>query len=106
MAFASIGVLAALRGGSGQAVQGLFPLLFVLFFLSSMALPRNLIQEDWFRTIATYNPLSYLIEAPRSLLIEGWNAEALAYGFGIAVGVLLFVMILVPSALEKRLTRT
>ena len=39
----------ALRTGSGEAVQGLFPLLFVLLFLSSMALPRNLIEIDWFR---------------------------------------------------------
>ena len=34
----------ALRTGTGEAVQGMFPLLFVLLFLSSMALPRNLIE--------------------------------------------------------------
>ena len=65
------------RTGSGEAVQGLFPLFFVFLFLSSMALPRNLIQTDWFREVATYNPVSYLIEAIRSLLITGWDAKAL-----------------------------
>ncbi len=35
-------------------VQGFFPLFFVLLFLSSAFFPRNLIEQDWFRTIATY----------------------------------------------------
>jgi ABC-2 type transport system permease protein len=105
LAFAAIGVLAALRGGTGQAVQGLFPILFVLFFLSSMALPRNLIEKEWFQTIADYNPMSYFIEAPRSLLITGWDAEALALGGGIAAAVLLAAMAAVPGQLKKRLAR-
>jgi ABC-2 type transport system permease protein len=71
--FGSVGLFAALRTGSGEAVQGLFPVFFVFLFLSSMSLPRNLIQTDWFREIATYNPISYLLEAIRSLLIKGWD---------------------------------
>ena len=55
-----------------------------LLFLSSMVMPRNLIREIWFEKIATYNPMSYLVEAPRSLLITGWDGEALALGCGIA----------------------
>ena len=50
-------------------MQGIFPLFFVFLFLSSMSLPRDLIEQDWFRTIATYNPVSYLIEGLRSLII-------------------------------------
>ena len=61
-------------------MQGLFPLFFVFLFLSSMNLPRNLIEHDWFRTIATLNPVSYLIEGFRSLFISGWDGEALALG--------------------------
>ena len=57
-----------------------------------MVMPRNLIQEDWFRTVATYNPVSYLVEAARSLLISGWDGEALALGFGLAVLVAIVAM--------------
>src|SRR5205814_4641895 len=71
--FGSVGLFAALRTGSGEAVQSLFPVFFVFLFLSSMSLPRNLIQTDWFREVATYNPVSYLIEAIRSLLVKGWD---------------------------------
>ena len=76
VAFGSIGLFAALRTGSGEAVQSLFPVFFVFLFLSSMALPLELIQTDWFRAIATVNPVSYLLQAFRSLLIEGWELGA------------------------------
>jgi ABC-2 type transport system permease protein len=77
LAFASFGAFIGLRTGSGQAVQGFFPLFFVLLFLSSANLPRDLMEQDWFRTIATYNPVSYLVEGVRSLIITGWDASAL-----------------------------
>ena len=62
----------------------MFPLFFVFLFLSSSSLPRNLIEQDWFRTIATYNPVSYLFEGLRSPVLFGWQAKALALGFGFA----------------------
>ncbi len=77
LAFASFGAFIGLRTGSGQAVQGFFPLFFVLLFLSSANLPRELMEQDWFRTVATYNPVSYLVEGVRSLIITGWDASAL-----------------------------
>jgi ABC-2 type transport system permease protein len=104
--FGAIGLFAALRTGSGEAIQGLFPVFFVTLFLSSMNLPRNLIQTDWFREIATYNPVSYLIEAVRSLLIKGWDGEALALGFGIAAVIGVVAMAAASAALRTRLVRT
>jgi ABC-2 type transport system permease protein len=47
LAFASLGAFIGLRTGSGEAVQGAFPLFFVFLFLSSSSLPRNLIEHDW-----------------------------------------------------------
>ena len=104
--FGSVGLFAALRTGSGEAVQGLFPVFFVFLFLSSMSLPRNLIQTDWFREVATYNPVSYLIEAIRSLLVKGWDGEALALGFGVATAVLVLGMLAATAALRTRMVRT
>ena len=80
LAFASLGSFIGLRTGSGEAVQGVFPLFFVFLFLSSSSLPRELIEQDWFRTIATYNPISYLFEGLRSLIIFGWQGKELAHG--------------------------
>ena len=86
IAFGSIGLTLGLRTGNGEAVQGAFPLLFVLLFLSSASLPRDLIANHWFEVITTINPVSYIIEANRSLLIDGWDGEALALGFGVTPG--------------------
>ena len=105
-AFGAIGAFLALRTGSGEAVQGLFPLLFVLLFLSSMNLPRNLIEIEWFRTVATINPVSYLIEGLRSLIISGWDAEALPLAFGIGVGLAAAALAAASLALRGRLART
>jgi ABC-2 type transport system permease protein len=106
LGFGTLGALAALRTGSGEAVQGMFPLFFVLLFLSSNALPRNLIETDWFRTIATYNPVSYLLEAIRSLLITGWDGRALALGFGCAAAIAVVGITLSALALRSRMVRT
>jgi ABC-2 type transport system permease protein len=104
-AFASLGALMALRFGTGEAVQGIFPLLFVTLFLSSSSLPRNLIKADWFRDIATYNPVSYLIEGLRSLVIKGWDAEALALALGFSVAILALALGLSQRAMRTRLAR-
>ncbi len=104
-AFASLGGLLALRFGTGEAVQGIFPLLFVTLFLSSSSLPRNLIKATWFRDVATYNPISYLLEALRSLVIIGWDARALALGFGFAIALLVIALGLSQSAMKTRLAR-
>jgi ABC-2 type transport system permease protein len=104
--FGAIGAFMALRTGSGEAIQGLFPLLFVLLFLSSMNLPRNLIEIGWFRTVATVNPVSYLIEGMRSLFITGWDAQALALAFGLGAAVAAAAIGASAVALRGRLART
>ena len=106
VAFGSIGLFAALRTGSGEAVQSLFPVFFVFLFISAMSLPLELLQTQWFHDIAAANPVTYLLEAFRSLLFEGWDAGALALGFGIAAAVLIIGMFAAASAMKTRLVRT
>jgi ABC-2 type transport system permease protein len=106
LAFGGIGAFVALRAGNGEAVQGVFPLFFAALFLSSMSLPRNLIEIGWFHTVATWNPVSYMLEGIRSLVIEGWDAEALALGFGCAAALAAVALIAAASALRTRMVRT
>ena len=105
-AFGAIGLFVGLRSGSGEAVQGLFPLMFVLLFLSSAVLPRDLIAQDWFQTAATINPVSYLIEGIRSLFLVGWDGEALALAFGISAATFAVALLASGLALRGRMERT
>lgn len=104
--FASAGIWIALRTGSGEAVQSQLPLLFFLLFISSMNLPRNLIEVHWFRIAATINPVSYMIEGMRSLVLDGWDGQALALGFGLSLAFAVLAMGLSSFALRKRMART
>jgi ABC-2 type transport system permease protein len=106
VAFGALGLFAALRSGSGEAVQSLFPVFFVFLFLSSMALPLDLLQTQWFHAIAAANPVSYLLAAFRSLLIEGWELGPILLGFGIALAILALGMYAAAAALKTRLVRT
>lgn len=106
LAFGSIGLIAGMRASTPENVQGLFPVIFVFLFMSSMALPRDLIQTDWFKTIATYNPVSYMIEGIRSLLISGWDGEALALGFGCAATILVIALTAATISIKGRMVRT
>ena len=106
LAFGALGAFAALRTGSGEAVQSLFPVFFVFLFISSMNMPRNLIEATWFRDLATANPVSYLLECVRSLIITGWDAEALALGFGITLALAVVALALSSWALRVRMARS
>ena len=106
LGFGAIGATAALRTGSGEAVQGLFPAFFVFLFLSSMNMPRNLMEIDWFRFVATANPVSYLLEGVRSLIITGWDGQALALGFGVAAALTATALTAAAISLRTRMERT
>jgi ABC-2 type transport system permease protein len=71
-----------------------------------MYLPRPLIEQDWFRTVATYNPVSYLIEGIRSFIVTGWDGEAIALGFGVALAMAALGVFGAAAALRTRLVRT
>jgi ABC-2 type transport system permease protein len=105
LGFGGIGAMLALRTGSVEAVESAFPLFFVSIFMSSINLPRDLIEQDWFRYIATANPISYLVEGLRSLVITGWDAQALLLGFGCAFAIIALSVAGASALLRTRVAR-
>jgi ABC-2 type transport system permease protein len=106
IAFGAIGTVLALRTGSAESIQGVFPLLFAFLFISSMNMPRDLIEVDWFRFAAGINPVSYMLEGIRSLIIEGWDVTALALALGVSVAIAASGLALSARLLPTRLSRT
>ena len=102
VAFGSIGAAIALRSGSASVVQGMFPLVFVILFLSTAFFPEDLLLEPA-QTIAEYNPLSFIVDAVRDPVIFVFTTKDMLKGL---VGLLIiggFGAILVSSALRHRL---
>ena len=102
VAFGSIGAAIALRSGSASVVQGMFPLVFVILFLSTAFFPQDLLLEPA-ASIAQYNPLSFIINAVRDPVVFVITTKDMLKGL---LGLLIiggFGAILVSSALRHRL---
>ena len=102
MAMGGIGASIALRTGSASVVQGLFPFVFVILFLSSAFFPQELMVEPA-KTIATVNPLSFIAEGVRRPIIGGESAGDVAAALAAIAGIGLIALWLARGALRHRL---
>ena len=91
----------ALRTGSSEAVQGSFPLLFVLLFFSSAFFPRQTM-DGIYRQIANLNPVSYLVEGFRSLTIGELTTVAVAQTILIPAAIAVGGLALSLRSLRRR----
>jgi len=100
--FGAIGVLIALRARNASTVQGIFPLVFVILFISSAFFPENLLSAPA-DVLAAYNPLSYVVEGLRAPIVFANDAEALLEGVAAAAGIAIAFTVLSVRALRGRL---
>ena len=102
LAFTGLPYAVALKTGSPAAVNASFVVFFPLFFLSDAVVPKASL-TGWFSTIATYNPITYLLDALRSLITTGWDGEVLLKGLAALAGIGLVSAALALLALRSRL---
>jgi ABC-2 type transport system permease protein len=102
VAVGGLGAAVALRSGSASVVQGLFPLVFVILFLSSAFFPSNLMLEPA-ASVAEYNPLSFIVEGIRDPVISAISLDAFWKAMGSIVMVAAISMGLSSVALRRRL---
>lgn len=103
--FATVGAWIALRTGVSESLQGIFPLLFAALFLSTLNMPRELIEAGWFEAITRINPVSYMVDGMRSLVITGWDAQALGEAALVLVLVSGVGVLGCARALRRRMAR-
>ncbi|HKF82370.1 MAG TPA: ABC transporter permease [Solirubrobacterales bacterium] len=102
LAVGGIGAAIALRTGSASVVQGLFPLVLVVLFLSSAFFPQELMIEPA-KTIAEYNPLSFIVEGVREPIISGIDATETLEAVAAIAGIIILGLVLSARALQHRL---
>jgi ABC-2 type transport system permease protein len=100
--FAALGVVLALRARNASTVQGIFPLVFVVLFVSSAFFPRHLLSHpaDW---VAAYNPLSYIADGMRNPIISSVSATPVLEGLAAAAGLTAAFVALAVMSLRGRL---
>ncbi|CAA9512552.1 MAG: hypothetical protein AVDCRST_MAG69-2572 [uncultured Solirubrobacteraceae bacterium] len=79
LAFAGYSVATGLLAGNAAGAQAATFLFFPLIFVAPTFLPREALQ-GWLEVAAAANPTTYVLEAMRGLLIDGWVADQLAVG--------------------------
>ena len=94
----------ALKTGSPAAVNATFIVFFPFAFLTDAIIPKTDL-TSWFSTVATYNPVTYLLGAQRSVIIGGWQGGPLLEGLAALVGVGLVSMTMALLALRGRIRR-
>ena len=100
--FAGIGLTLAFRAGNASSVQGIFPLVFVVLFLSSAFFPIDLLTSP-VNEIARWNPLSYIATGMRAPIIGYGGTKDFLEGLAAAAGVAIFFGVLATHALHRRL---
>ncbi len=70
-AYSGIGIFIAMRTGNAQAAQAGFLLFFPLLFMAPAFAPLAVF-DDWLRWIATVNPVTYIMEGMRGLVMDGY----------------------------------
>jgi ABC-2 type transport system permease protein len=105
LAFAGFPYAIALKTGNPAAVNSSFVLFFPFAFLTSTFLPEESL-TGWLETIATYNPVTYVLRGMRALVSDGWVWADLAGGLAatLAVGVVSFG--LASAAMRGRIAQT
>ena len=104
LAFTGFGYAIALKTGNPAAVNSAFLLFFPFLFLTSSYVPRYLM-SGWLNTVAGLNPVTYVLEGLRSLVMQGWKWDELAKA-GLAIALLGIVsMSLCFAALRGRTRR-
>ncbi len=104
LVFTGLPYAVALKTGSPAAVSASYVIFFPLFFLSDAVVPKQVL-TGWFSVIATYNPITYLLGALRSLITSGWQVRTLMEGLAAVAGIGVVSLSLALLALNGRINR-
>jgi len=105
LAIGGLGQVLAIRTGSQEAVAATFPLVFVGIFMSSAFFPTALM-SGWFRVVAENNPITWVIDPTRRLVISGWSAGDAIQAMAVPAAVTLVTVSLAVRALHRKLGRS
>lgn len=85
MAWAGVGLSLALFSKNPRVVQSSFIFFFPFTMMTTSQLPLELL-SGWYKTVVVINPVTYVLEGIRSVMLEGFEPSVLVMAFLAALG--------------------
>ena len=102
IAWSSLGLIIAIKTRSVQATQSMFIFFFPAIFVTTAFMPKELM-ADWFQLAVSVNPVNYVLEAIRAIVITGWEWEHILPGVAILI-VMTVIALTATTILYRRAT--
>ena len=103
VAIGGLGQVLAILTGSQEAVNATFPLVFTSIFMSSAFFPTNLM-SGWFRDVAEANPVTWIIDPVRRLVLEGWSWSDVGQALVVPLAISVVTVTMAVVALNRKLS--
>lgn len=88
MGWSGVGLTLATLMRSPRTLQSAFILTFPLTFITTAQMPLNLL-SGWYKVAVLLNPITYILEAIRSIMVTGLDLGKVTTGFAVALLLLL-----------------
>jgi len=100
LAIGGLGQVLAIRTGNQEAVNATFPLIFTSVFVSSAFFPTALM-NGWFRVVAEANPVTWIVDPVRRLVIEGWSGTDALQALGVPLAISVVTVSMAVATLNR-----
>jgi len=101
VALGALFIAVALRTGSSEAVQAMFPIVFISLFVSTAMFPGALMTA-WFKTVALANPVSTMVGGLRHQVLVGFDLGQALRAVSVVLAALVVSSTLASLALRRR----
>ncbi|MCH8814778.1 MAG: ABC transporter permease [Chloroflexi bacterium] len=101
LSYSGLGLAIALYTGSAQADRVGFLIFFPLLFLSPAITPKETL-SGWLEFVSRLNPITYILEGMRDLVLNGWDLASLLAALAAMAGFAALTWSLSAIALRSR----
>ncbi len=102
VAWSSLGLIIAIKTRSVQATQSMFIFFFPAVFVTTAFMPKELM-ADWFQVAVSINPVNYVLESIRAIVVDGWVWEDILPGLGILL-IMTVIALAATTIMYRRAT--
>lgn len=102
VAWSCLGLIIAIKSRSVQVTQSMFIFFIPAVFVTTAFMPKELM-ADWFQVAVSLNPVNYVLEAIRAVVVTGWEWEHILPGVSILI-VMTIAMLTATTIMYRRTT--